>query len=152
MCRADWRKVGLIPDLEVKILLLKIHSSTSLGGKKVSHSTSQNWHKSMFLCTKCGSLMWVSLFLCYLQLLKPNKYWLLFENSPLLCCTSLCVCIPWMIVYCFSVLYFIACSLALVFALNAEVFWNLWNFGKVLIKNSSSQAPLVYLYCVLKYH
>lgn len=95
VCRADWRKVVLISDLEVKILLLKIHFSTSLGGKKVSHSTSQNWHKSVFLCTKRGSLMWVSIFLCYLQLLKPNKYWLLFENSPLLCCTSLCVCIPW---------------------------------------------------------
>lgn len=149
----DWRKVVLILDLEVKILLIKIHFSTSLGGKKVSHSTSQNGRKSAFLCTKCGSLMWVSLFLCYLQLLKPNKYWLLFENSSLLCCTYLCVCTPWMIVYCFSVLYFIVCSLALIFALrSAEIFRNLWNSGKVLIKNSSSQAPLVYLYCVLKYH
>lgn len=101
------------------MLLVKIHFSTNLGGKKVSHNTSQNGHKSAFLCTKCGSLMWVSLYLCYLHLLKPNKYWLLFENSSLLCCTFLCVCTPWMIVYCFSVLYFIACLLALFFALRS---------------------------------
>lgn len=116
----------LIPDLEVRVLLVKIHFSTSLGRKKVSCSTSQNGHKSAVLCTECGSLMWVSLFLCYLQLLKPNKYWFLFENSSLLCCASLCVCAPWIIVYCYSVLYFIAHSLALTFALrSAEVFLEL---------------------------